>query len=90
MDEKKEARATCTIIDETAKLALSHYGHDQIETLEAPFGIGVWPREEALERIKALPDFMKFADDTKKVRITFEYDPDFPKALLITEATLKV
>lgn len=33
---------------------------------------------------------MNFVDDTKKIWITFEHDPDYPTALLLTEAKLKV
>ena len=69
---------------------LKHFGYDW-ESLqkEGPVGIGLWPAGEAMERIKALPDFMEFVDGTKKARVIFEYDPDFPTALLITQAALK-
>lgn len=70
---------------------LAHYGYSK-EALrkEGETGTGIWDKEEAFMRLDSLPEFMKFVDDTKKVRVIFEYDPDYPKALLITEATLKV
>lgn len=77
------------IISETTKRALEHYGHDLDELETQDPEIGTWPKESAMERIKSLPDFMDFVDDTKKVRITFEYDPDYPIALLLVEAEMK-
>ena len=46
---------------------LKHFRYDW-ESLqkEGPVGIGLWPAGEAMERIKALPDFMEFVDGTKK------------------------
>lgn len=77
------------IISETTKQALMHYGHDLDELETRDHEIGTWPKESAIERLKSLPDFMDFVDDTKKVRITFEYDPDYPTALLLVEARMK-
>lgn len=77
------------IISETTKQALMHYGHDLDELETKDPEIGTWPKEKAMERLKSLPDFMDFVDDTKKVRITFEYDPDYPTALLLVEASMK-
>ena len=57
---------------------------------EGEVGTGIWNKEEAFVRLGSLPDFMKFVDSTKKARIIFEYDPDYPKALLITRADLAV
>lgn len=69
---------------------LKHFGYDwEFLQKEGPVGIGLWPAGEAMERIKALPDFMEFVDGTKKARVIFEYDPGFPMALLITQAALK-
>lgn len=68
---------------------MEHYGHDP-KSLDRPgVTVGFWPREKAMERLKSLPNFMNFVDDTKKVRITFEYDPDYPTALLLVEAEMK-
>ena len=77
------------IFSETTKRALEHYGHDLDELETRDPQIGTWPIEKAMERLKSLPDFMDFVDDTKKVRITFEYDPDYPTALLLVEASMK-
>lgn len=77
------------IISETTKQALMHYGHDLDELETKDYEIGTWPKESAIERLKSLPGFMGFVDDTKKVRITFEYDPDYPTALLLVEASMK-
>ena len=85
MDNIKRA----DIISETTKLAMEHYGHDLSELETRDPQIGTWPKEKAMERIKSLPDFMGFVDDTKKVRITFEYDPDYPTALFLVEAKMK-
>lgn len=72
--------------------ALLHYGYSIfMGTSAVPnTGVGVWDKADAFKRLAAIADFMKFVDDKQKVRITFEYDPDYPTALLITEATLKL
>lgn len=85
MDNIKRA----DIISEMTKRALEHYGHDLDELETKDPEIGTWPKEKAMERLKSLPDFMDFVDDTKNVRITFEYDPDYPTALLLVEAEMK-
>lgn len=85
MDNIKRA----DIISETTKRALEHYGHDLSELETRDPEIGTWPKEKAMEQLKSLPSFMDFVDDTKKVRITFEYDPDYPTALLLVEAKMK-
>ena len=70
---------------------LAHYGYSMEELRkEGEVGTGIWNKEEAFVRLGSLPDFMKFVDSTKKARIIFEYDPDYPKALLITRADLAV
>lgn len=71
------------IISETTKQALMHYGHDLDELETKDPEIGTWPKEKAMERLKSLPDFMDFVDDTN------EYDPDYPTALLLVEARMK-
>lgn len=70
---------------------LAHYGYSMEELRkEGEVGTGIWNKEEAFVRLGSLPDFMKFVDSTKKARIIFEYDPDYPKALLIARADLAV
>ena len=65
---------------------LAHYGYtpDAVKTC----GMGVWAREDAFERLEYLPDFVKHVDQKKKARIEYNYDPDFPVAVLVTKATL--
>lgn len=65
---------------------LAHYGYapDVVKTC----GMGIWAREDAFERLEYMPDFMKYVDTKKKARIEFNYDPDFPAAVLVTKATL--
>lgn len=77
------------IISETTKQALMHYGHDLDELETKDPEIGTWPKEKAMEQLKSLPGFMDFVDNTKKVRITFEYDPDYPIALFLAEVEMK-
>ena len=73
MDNIKRA----DIFSETTKQALMHYGHDLDELETKDPEIGTWPKESG------------FVDDTKKVRITFEYDPDYPIALFLAEVEMK-
>ena len=35
------------------------------------------------------PEALQYLSDKKKIRVVFAYDPDFPVALHITDATLK-
>lgn len=66
-----------------------HYGYD-MEKIHAEGGFGIWPREKAFENLKGIADFVKFVDKNKKARIVFEYDPDFPAAVITTAVTLNV
>ena len=59
---------------------LKHYGYKPEEVHCNGVGIGVWRKEEA---------FQKLVDHKAKARIEFNYDPDFPAALLITHAATK-
>ena len=52
-------------------------------------GIGVWRKEEAFQKLGDIGAFMRFVDHKAKARIEFNYDPDFPAALLITHAATK-
>lgn len=67
---------------------LAHYGYkpDTVRTC----GVGIWAREDAFQRLESLPDFMKYVNAKEKARIEFNYDPDFPAAVLVTKAKLTV
>ena len=67
---------------------LEHYGYkpDIVRTC----GVGIWAKEDALQRLEYLPDFIKYVNAKEKARIEFNYDPDFPAAVLITKAALTV
>jgi len=64
---------------------LRHYGYDPAKFAadeKAGMGCGFWNRDNALQRLKALPDVIQYLDPNKKIRIVFEYDPDFPAAMI--------
>lgn len=82
--EKKDFMAVTT--DEV----LEHYGYKPEDVHRNGVGCGVWRREEAFCKLNDLGDFMSFVNDKEKARIEFNYDPDYPAALLVTYATLKV
>ena len=65
---------------------LAHYGYAPDAARE--YGVGIWAREDAFQRLEYLPDFMKYVNAKEKARIEFNYDPDFPAAVLITKAKL--
>ena len=68
---------------------LKHYGYKPEEVHCNGVGIGVWRKEEAFQKLGDIGAFMRFVDHKAKARIEFNYDPDFPAALLITHATTK-
>lgn len=51
-----------------------HYGYGA-ETENT--AVGYWKKEQAIENIKKLAEIL---DDKKKIRIVFDYDPDFSRA----------
>lgn len=61
----------------------AHYGKTCPK--ENGYSHGIWRREEALERLKKLPELLPYLNPKRKIRITFDYDPDFPFALFTTE-----
>jgi hypothetical protein len=69
----------------TAEDVYRHYGHENEVVPGNGVGYGIWEREDALQRLAGIKDFIKFLDPNKKIRIVFEYDPDFSMALLLTE-----
>lgn len=68
---------------------LKHYGYKPEEVHCNGVGIGVWRKEEAFQKLGDIGAFMRFVDHKAKARIEFNYDPDFPAALLITHAAMK-
>lgn len=68
---------------------LHHYGHDPGGFAKGKRGKGIWEKERAFEQLESVPYFLKLVDKTKKIRIEFDYDPDFPAALIVTDCTLK-
>lgn len=69
---------------------LKHYGYKLEEIYCNGIGIGVWRKEEAFQKLGSIKEFMLAVDEKEKARIKFNYDPDFPAALLVTYVTLKV
>ena len=69
---------------------LKHYGYKPEEVHRNGVGCGVWRREEAFQKLSSIKEFMLVVDEKEKARIEFNYDPDFPAALLVTYVTLKV
>lgn len=69
---------------------LKHYGYKPEEVRCNGVGIGVWRKEEAFQKLGDIGAFMRFVDHKAKARIEFNYDPDFPAALLITHAATKM
>lgn len=68
---------------------LKHYGYKPEEVRCNGVGIGVWRKEEAFQKLGDIGAFMRFVDHKAKARIEFNYDPDFPAALLITHAATR-
>lgn len=58
-----------------------HFGY--LEDDYAP-SVGIWPNNDGtLSRLGGLPEVLQsFGGAQKKIRIVFDYDPNFPKALL--------
>ena len=81
-----------TLRPEHIEEALNKKTFDEIDPDEVHcigVGIGVWRKEEAFQKLGDIGAFMRFVDHKAKARIEFNYDPDFPAALLITHAATK-
>lgn len=63
------------------KDTLKHYGYPE-DIPDKDVGIGLWDKSDALDRLAKLPEMLPYLDGNKKIRVVFDYDPDFPKALL--------
>ena len=60
--------------------ACAHFGYDpELLRKEAS---ALWPRDELLEKVASLVDFIKFEElDKKKFRIVIDHDPEYPRVL---------
>lgn len=67
--------------DPTREEVLLHFGYPK-DTPEKGVGIGRWEKSKAFEKLANLPGLIPYLDKNKKIRIVFDYDPDFPRALL--------
>lgn len=76
--------------DLTTDEVLEYYGYKPEDVHRNGVGYGVWQREDAFYKLNDMGTFMSFVNDKEKARIEFNYDPDFPAALLVTYVTLKV
>lgn len=68
--------------DTTRKETFEHFGYEYER--EPKHGVGRWANDgEAIMRnIRALPEILEqFTDPKEKIRIIFDYDPNFPRAL---------
>lgn len=68
--------------DATRKETFEHFGYEYER--EPKHGVGRWANDgEAIMRnIRALPEILEqFTDPKEKIRIIFDYDPNFPRAL---------
>lgn len=79
VDTGKEVRRT------NKNEVFAHYGKEYAEC--NGLGYGLWPKEDALENLKHVPELVPYLDGKRKIRITFDYDPDFPVALFTSEGT---
>lgn len=68
--------------DATRKETFEHY--DYVYERAPEYGVGCWANdgETIMRNIRALPEILEqFTDPEKKIRIIFDYDPNFPRAL---------
>ncbi len=54
----------------------------QEDTPDKGIAVGNWEKDDAFERLAFLPELIPYLDKSKKVKIIFDYDPDYPRALL--------
>lgn len=71
------------VVDESLNRdeVLRHFGYNPQEA--AP-SLGLWKNDgTAISRLQCLPEVIRlYGEETQKIRIVFDYDPDFSKALL--------
>ncbi len=87
---KKAFIRTATWNDGMSREAvLEHYGYEDIQ--EPHVAMGFWTKGSVPGRIENLSDALtKVLDFKKRIRVIFEYDPDFPRAYLRIEGTKEV
>ena len=69
---------------------LGHFGYPKDLSRQKPgITIGYAGPDKAFRWLEQLKDLAPYMDRTKKVRVAFEYDPDFPMALLVIEGMKK-
>ena len=69
---------------------LAHYGYPEDLSQQKPgITFGYAKPDKAFGWLEQMKDFVPYMDRTKKVRVAFEYDPDFPMALLVIEGMKK-
>ena len=62
---------------------LEHYGYSPEDYLTGGVSRGFWPNDgTALEKLKNLPEYIQLAHPAQKIRIVFDYDPEYPRALI--------
>ena len=66
---------------DTREELLLHFGCPK-DTQEKGVAVGCWEQSEAFDKLASLPGLLPYLDQNKKIRIVFDYDPDFPRALL--------
>ena len=60
----------------------AHFGYEV--KLEPGVGTGCWSNDgkTIMQNLRALPEILEqFSDPKKRIRVVFDYDPDFPRAL---------
>lgn len=72
--------------DPTPEEVLRHFGYPE-DTQEKGVGIGCWEKSKIFNNLADLPELIPYLDKNKKIRIVFDYDPDFPRALLQVTGT---
>lgn len=68
--------------DATNDEVYEHFGYEV--TREAGVGSGCWPNDgkTIMRYLRDLPEVLEqFSDPKKRIRVVFDYDPDFPRAL---------
>ena len=69
---------------------LGHFGYPEDLSQQKPgITFGYAKPDKAFGWLEQMKDFVPYMDRTKKVRVAFEYDPDFPMALLVIEGMKK-
>ena len=68
--------------DATRDETYAHFGYEVKH--ESGVGTGCWSNDgkTIMQNLRALPEILEqFSDPKKRIRVVFDYDPDFPRAL---------